>query len=115
MAMSKKQKVLAKNKKAALVDDPRQGGTGDEQSTGPISDDNLTDEYEKMRSKVSQATSSLFDQWDSELPVEDLQVTIPVDSLESRIGYSSLFRQLHQAYVRRVAYHRSPGRWFTFL
>lgn len=109
MVMSKKQKVLAKNKKAAPVDDPRQGGTGDEESTSPISDDNITDEYEKMRSNVSEATSSLFDQWDSELPVEDLQVAIPVDSLESRIGYSSLFRQLHRAYVRRVAYHRSPA------
>lgn len=34
-------------------------------------------------------------------------VKVPIDSFEASIGYSSLMRQMHKAYVRRVAYYRS--------
>jgi len=34
-------------------------------------------------------------------------VQVPIDSFEASIGYSSLMRQMHKAYVRRVAYYRS--------
>jgi hypothetical protein len=53
---------------------------------------------------------SLFEKWDDRdaLP-EDFFIEVSVDSLESAIGYSSLFRQMHKAFVRQVAYYKSPG------
>ncbi|HEV7701284.1 MAG TPA: hypothetical protein VGO43_13715 [Pyrinomonadaceae bacterium] len=52
----------------------------------------------------------LFDRWeDADLIPDDYEVHVPIDSHESGVGYSSLFRQMHQAYVRQVAYHRSAA------
>ncbi len=52
----------------------------------------------------------VFEIWDEhEFKPQDFGVRVPIDSLESRVGYSSLFRQLHQGFVRRVAFHRSPA------
>lgn len=36
-------------------------------------------------------------------------IDVPIDSLESCVGYSSLFRQMHQAFIQRVAFYRSEG------
>ncbi len=33
---------------------------------------------------------------------------VAVDSLEAKVGYGSLLRELHQAYIERVAFNRSP-------
>ena len=53
---------------------------------------------------------SLFEAWeDADVVGDDYEVDIPIDSMESRIGYTSLFRQMHQAYVRRAAYYRSAA------
>ncbi len=53
--------------------------------------------------------NAMFDRWEDVGPKrEDSMKGIPIDSLESRVGYSSLFRQMHQAFVRTVAYYRSP-------
>jgi hypothetical protein len=50
----------------------------------------------------------VFENWDSAVPRYcDFSTEIPVDSLESQVGYTSLFRQMHKSYVRMVAYHRS--------
>jgi hypothetical protein len=50
----------------------------------------------------------IFDQWDETVPGwRDFQTEIPIDSLESQVGYSSLFRQMHQSFVRTVAFYRS--------
>ena len=52
----------------------------------------------------------VFEIWDEhEFRPQDFGVRVPIDSLESRVGYSSLFRQMHQAFVRIVAFHRSPA------
>ncbi|NNE66214.1 MAG: hypothetical protein HKN33_06575 [Pyrinomonadaceae bacterium] len=53
--------------------------------------------------------SELFDKYESdEFEPQDFRIDVPIDSLESFIGYSSLLRQMHQAFIRRVAYYRSP-------
>src|SRR5436190_1613479 len=52
---------------------------------------------------------SLFEDWDElEFEPREYMVSVPTDSLESAIGYSSLFRQMHQAFIRRVAFHKTP-------
>nr|MBA2495116.1 hypothetical protein [Acidobacteriota bacterium] len=44
------------------------------------------------------AYDSLFDNWDEQaFEPQDFMIDVPVDSLESMVGYSSLFRQMHQA------------------
>ncbi len=54
-------------------------------------------------------TDKLFDQWEScEPQKDDCTQPIVVDSLESEIGYSSLLRQMHQSFIRRVAFFKSP-------
>ncbi|MEJ7622929.1 MAG: hypothetical protein WKF34_02945 [Pyrinomonadaceae bacterium] len=37
------------------------------------------------------------------------KVEVPIDSLEAAVGYSSLMRQMHKAFVRRVAFYRSAS------
>lgn len=52
--------------------------------------------------------SDIFDNWDDqEFETKDYTIDVPIDSLESSVGYSSLFRQFHQAFIRRVAFYRS--------
>src|SRR5690242_15363936 len=43
-----------------------------------------------------------------EIPPEgDDYISVAVDSLEARVGYGSLLRQLQEAYIVRVAFFRS--------
>ncbi len=52
----------------------------------------------------------LFEKWDSQEGIPgDFSFEIPIDSLESCVGYSSLFRQMQQAFVRRVAFHKTEA------
>lgn len=51
---------------------------------------------------------ALFDRWEDVGPPPEPMMEVPIDSLESNVGYSSLFRQMHQAYLRRVAFYKSP-------
>lgn len=60
--------------------------------------------------KSQDPCDTLFDKWDAEVfEPKDLEINVSVDSLESAVGYSSLFRQMHQAFVRMVAFYRSPA------
>jgi hypothetical protein len=53
---------------------------------------------------------ALFDHWDkAEFEPQDYLIDVPVDTLESAVGYSSLFRQLHQAYTRQIAFYKSAS------
>ena len=67
-------------------------------------------EGNKYQKPIDRAMRDLFEQYESEAfnPV-DFQTEVPVDSLESKVGYSSLIRQMHKAYVRRVVFYRSPS------
>ncbi len=40
--------------------------------------------------------------------LEEREWEVAVDSLEAKVGYCSLLRELHQAYLERVAFNRSP-------
>jgi hypothetical protein len=62
-----------------------------------------------VEEKVNAALDAEFEQWNAKpfIP-EDAENGVPINSLEASVGYTSLFRQMHQAYGRRVAYHKSP-------
>ncbi len=56
------------------------------------------------------AYESLFEKWEEpDFTPTDYMVNVPIDSLESAVGYSSLFRQMHQSFARNVAYYKSPS------
>ncbi len=87
--------------------------TATEPKTECVASDSETviesEEDKQYRKQASEAAKSLFDQYESEeFCPRDFQTEIPVDSLESNVGYTSLLRQMHNAYVRRVAFYRSP-------
>ena len=44
-----------------------------------------------------------------DLATKDHEVGVDVDSLEARVGYGSLLRELRHAYIERVAYYRSKN------
>ena len=63
-----------------------------------------SDEAAPYQKQVSDAVKVLFDRCENEefFP-KDFQTDIPVASLESKVGYTSLIRQMHHAFVKRVA------------
>ena len=64
--------------------------------------------YEKLRSDVPPFVENLFNRWESaEFFPDDFQTEVAADSLESQVGYSSLYRQMHAEFLRRVVYYRS--------
>ncbi|MGI8493817.1 MAG: hypothetical protein ACR2L1_00705, partial [Pyrinomonadaceae bacterium] len=71
----------------------------------------LKEQLEKDRiyqEEIKKGYSQLFDRWESdEFAPNDFKIDIPIDSLESQVGYSSLIRQLHDSYTRTIAFYRS--------
>lgn len=58
----------------------------------------------------SQLYEQMFEQWDEhEYEPTEFMIDVPTYSLESCIGYSSLFRQFQGAFARRVAFYRSAS------
>ena len=53
--------------------------------------------------------NEIFERWENNetLSPTDFEVAVKIGSLESAVGYTSLFRQMHQAFIRNVAYYRS--------
>ena len=78
-------------------------------STATDAEDEFKRKYEEMRNNVSEENSLLFDEWESQVPETDFEIDVPIDSLESSLGYTSLFRQMHHAYVQRIAFYRSQA------
>lgn len=74
-------------------------------------DADFKEQLEKDRAyqeEIKEAQSQLFDRWESdEFAPNDFKIDIPIDSLESQVGYSSLVRQLHDSYTRMIAFYRS--------
>ncbi len=65
---------------------------------------------QKSEEPPEQSYDALFEKWDEvDFTPEEYMVEVPVDSLESAVGYTSLFRQMHQGFIRRVAFHRTPA------
>ncbi len=71
----------------------------------------LNEEMKKNKEyseQIKEVHSQLFDQLEAkEFEPNDYKINIPVDSLESQVGYSSLVRQLHDSYTRTIAFYRS--------
>ncbi len=79
-----------------------------EQGSLPPDEDPLEAKSGESETAVDESIREAFEKWESaEFAPRDRKIPIAADSLEASIGYSSLFRQMHQAYVRRIAYHRS--------
>jgi hypothetical protein len=67
-------------------------------------------EVETKTGETKDAFAKLFDRWDEkQFEPQDFIVEVPVDSLESAVGYSSLLRQMHQSFIQMVAYYKSPA------
>ena len=72
----------------------------------PAGDDNGDDD--QYQEQIRQAVKNLYDRAENEeFTPSDFQKDIPIDSLESCVGYTSLIRQMHNAFVQTVAYYRS--------
>ena len=110
-----KPKTKTKNKSKNLADTLNQFAThlevNQENATElaateqPVADTSAADQP----TDGSAAYDSLFEAWDErEFRPQDFMVAVPVGSLEACVGYSSLFRQMHDAFIRRVAFHTSP-------
>jgi len=99
--MGPKRKNLIPNERETMVaDKPKKRSR--KGSSPTETKDNIAEE----RARVF---NSLFDRWEDAGPSPNDHLTgVRVDSLESQVGYSSLFRQMHMAFVRTVAYYRSP-------
>jgi hypothetical protein len=98
--MSPKTKVKVKGE--SLADKLNEVPTASEEiETAKLSD-------EELKEKNRANSDALFDKWD-EIPFEpqDFMINVPIDSLESCVGYSSLIRQFHRTFTRSVAYYRS--------
>ncbi len=62
----------------------------------------------QYQEKIRQAMKILYDRAENEeFTPSDFQKDIPIGSLESCVGYSSLIRQMHNAFVQTVAFYRS--------
>jgi hypothetical protein len=61
-------------------------------------EDNPSDELER-----EQALDAIIEDALS----KDREIEVPLDSLEAKIGYGSLIREMQHAYIERVAYYRS--------
>lgn len=80
-----------------------------------VEDKKAADEQAAIKADIEKTENdttydSLFEAWDErEFEPQDYMIDVPIDSLESAVGYTSLFRQMHQSYVRMVAYYRSAA------
>src|SRR5476651_27745 len=75
------------------------------QSNTQVAPTKVIEEPEEESFRVFNA---MFDRWEEVGPRNpEFLREVPVDSLESSVGYTSLFRQMHQAFIRIVAYYKS--------
>ena len=70
----------------------------------------MSEESLEYQKQVNDAVSKLFNKYENEEFVpEDFQTDVPIDSIESAVGYSSLIRQMQKAFIRQVAFYRSQA------
>jgi hypothetical protein len=111
MTVAKKQTKIKdkseKNLAAELNKIPTQTDSTELQTSGK---QNSVQSKDDIKSANDAANNEIFDLWDAnEFVPRDFKIKIPVDSLEARVGYSSLFRQMHQSFVQRVIFLQTPG------
>ena len=110
-----KPKTKLKNKSENLADELSQVPTQNEDGNKALADRRAADEEAETKAAIERMESDttydpVFEAWEErEFSPQDFMIDVPVASLESAVGYSSLFRQMHDAFIKRVAYHKSPG------
>ncbi len=64
----------------------------------------------KEKPEITDAAQAAFNRLEAaDIETRDYQTSIPVDSMEANIGYSSLLRQMHNAFRGTVAFYRSKA------
>ena len=70
----------------------------------------INEKYEQILNDVSEGVSNLFERWEvGDFEPQDFETYAFSNSLEACIGYSSLYRQMQHAFVKKVAYYRSEA------
>jgi hypothetical protein len=109
--MTKKRTKVKDNPKSELADKLNQ--VPSEETSANIQKSTAqtaTQSEEEIKAANEKYYNELFDRWDEqEFQPLDFGTPIPVDSMESSVGYSSLFRQMHQSFIRTVAFYRSEA------
>jgi len=68
------------------------------------------EEDKEYQEEISDAVKTLFNQAENEEFIPpDFETYVPVDSLESAVGYSSLIRQMQRMYIKSIAFYRSDA------
>ncbi len=68
------------------------------------------EEDKENHKQINDAVKAIFNKYENQESIpQDFEIDVPIDSLESAVGYSSLMRQMQQGYLRRVAYYRSDA------
>ncbi len=68
------------------------------------------EEDKENHKQISDDVKALFNKYENQESIpQDFEIDVPIDSMESAVGYSSLMRQMQQGYLRRVAYYRSDA------
>lgn len=109
----KKRKTKVKNKTdKTLADKLNEVPVQPDSVEMNVADENAvnTTESESETIKDDGYYHAIIERWENEgIFPTDFEVAVPIDSLESAVGYSSLFRQMHQAFIRMVAFYRSSA------
>lgn len=100
---------MTKTKEKRKTKDRGNSGTEAERAQAP-NDESVTQSVNDIEAQNHAIYSDIFGNWDGEeFEPTDFTIDVPIDSLESCVGYSSLFRQFHQAFIRQVAFYRSAA------
>ena len=109
-----KSKTKLKEKSENLADELNQIAAQSESDTKTLAERKAADEATALKAHIEKTKNDttydqIFEAWDErEFSPQDFMIEVPIDSLESAVGYSSLFRQMHDSYARTVAFYMSP-------
>jgi hypothetical protein len=108
--VKRKTKIKDKPKKKRLPDQPTHvqpdNNSGEMRAT---SEDKSVQTEADIAARNDAIYNDIFNRWDGEeFEPTDFTIDVPIDSLESAVGYTSLFRQFHQAFIRSVAFYQTP-------
>lgn len=109
-----KAKTTLKDKSENLAEKLNQVAAQSEADSKSPAERKATDETAAINAAMDKIESDttddpLFDAWDErDFSPQDFVIDVPINSLESAVGYSSLFRQMHQSFNRNVAFYKSP-------
>lgn len=109
MNTKRKTKLKDKTDDNAAGEKLRQAASTEKKSVTPDLKTAEMHDDDQLEKEFHEACEGWFDEYEENpfIP-EDFQTQVPVRSLESQVGYSSLLRQMNHAYLDRVALYQSP-------